>query len=142
MGIDTAVMNHLKYCNTFGDFNDTITMGRQQIHVNTSNFFDGRVYTLYDWCENMLIKEFGCTYVDSMDFSNFEGANIIHDLNIIIDNENNIQKYDTVIDLGTLEHVYHINNAFINLSKICKTGGQIIHILPSDQQCGHGFWQF
>jgi hypothetical protein len=142
MGIDISVINHLKYCSTFGKFNNTITMGRQQIHVDTSNLFNINTYTPGDWCENMLIQEFGSTHVDSMDFSNFESANIIHDLNKIIIDTNLIQKYDTVLDLGTLEHIYHINNAFVNLSKLCKVGGQIIHILPGNGQCGHGFWQF
>ena len=27
-------------------------------------------------------------------------------------------------------------------SDLCKNGGTIIHSLPSNNNCGHGFWQF
>ena len=32
--------------------------------------------------------------------------------------------------------------ALNNCSKLCRPGGQIIHILPANNFCGHGFWQF
>ena len=75
-----------------------------------------------------------------MDFSNYEGATILHDLNVKL-KDGEMSKYDTVLDLGTLEHVYNISNALFNLSKLCKVGGQILHVLPANQMCGHGFWQ-
>jgi SAM-dependent methyltransferase len=50
--------------------------------------------------------------------------------------------YDSVVDLGTLEHIFDIRQALENVSKLCKTGGQILHVLPSDNFSGHGFWQF
>ena len=51
-------------------------------------------------------------------------------------------QYSTVIDAGTLEHIYNIPQAFMNCSSLCKPGGQILHILPANNFCGHGFWQF
>jgi len=140
MGLDVCTIKHLNYCKKYQNFNKTISLGRQQIHTDTKSFFGGTSYHL--WCEELLINEFKSTTVDSMDISNFEGANIIHDLNKIVDDKNIIGAYDTVLDIGTLEHVFNINNALINVSKLCKVGGQIIHVLPTNQQCGHGFWQF
>jgi hypothetical protein len=53
-----------------------------------------------------------------------------------------LHQYDTVIDGGCLEHVYQIPQALKNLSLLCKEMSQIIHILPANNACGHGFWQF
>jgi hypothetical protein len=52
------------------------------------------------------------------------------------------KQYDTIIDIGTSEHVFNINQNLKNMSKLCKRGGKIIHCLPANNQCGHGFWQF
>jgi hypothetical protein len=47
-----------------------------------------------------------------------------------------------VIDFGSLEHIYNVSQAFANVSALCAIGGQILHALPANNQCGHGFWQF
>jgi len=78
--------------------------------------------------------------VDSIDASNYENASIIHDMNNPLP-ENLRQQYDTIIDAGTLEHIYNIPQALENCSLLCKPGGQIIHMLPANNFCGHGFWQ-
>ena len=64
-----------------------------------------------------------------MDFSDYEGANIIQDLNTLIKNHDIFEKYDLIIDGGTLEHVFHVPNAFENFFKLLKIGGQfyILH---------------
>ena len=134
MGIDLSVKNHLDHCLSYGNFGETITMGRQEI------LQEGNITKYSGWCEEMLKSEYGATSVASMDFSNYEGATILHDLNVKL-TDCEMSKYDTVLDLGTLEHVYNISNALFNLSKLCKVGGQIVHVLPTNQQCGHGFWQ-
>jgi hypothetical protein len=41
-----------------------------------------------------------------------------------------------------LEHIYNAAQALKNVSTMCAEGGQILHILPANNQCGHGFWQF
>ena len=46
-----------------------------------------------------------------------------------------------IIDYGVTEHVYHITNALMNVSNLCQIGGQILHVLPTNNYCGHGFWQ-
>jgi hypothetical protein len=84
---------------------------------------------------------FGATKVDSIDVSDFEKATHIADMNRPL--PDHLQgKYDTVIDGGCLEHVFNVAQALKNCSLLCKEGGQILHILPANQSCGHGFWQF
>lgn len=51
-------------------------------------------------------------------------------------------KYDTIIDFGSLEHIYNAPQAFKNISTLLADGGQILHALPANNWCGHGFWQF
>ena len=50
--------------------------------------------------------------------------------------------YDTVLNFGTLEHIFNISEALKSCSVLCKNGGQIFHIMPSNNFCGHGFYQF
>jgi hypothetical protein len=50
-------------------------------------------------------------------------------------------RYDTVIDGGCIEHIFNIPQALRNVSEICSAGGQILHVLPTNNFCGHGFWQ-
>lgn len=142
MGIDVQGLKHLIYCKKYGNFNKTITLGRQKIHIPSqviNNFLSiDKNYSGY--CEDLLLNEFGSTSVKSIDNSDYENASIMWDMNKIIEDTMD-KKYDTIIDYGTLEHIYHINNALYNVSKLCEVGGQIIHILPSNNYCGHGFWQ-
>jgi hypothetical protein len=147
-------MNFLLYARNFGDFKKTITLGRQNfvnLQVRDLKHLTGVPESLIkcirkhlnskEYYVDELLKDcFGSSMVDSIDVSNFEGASIIHDMNIEIPSELK-GKYDTVIDGGTIEHVYNIPQALDNASYLCKPGGQILHMLPANNQCGHGFWQ-
>ena len=143
MGIDIQSLYFLMYVHKFGNFNKTITIGRQNLNIRFPNKKLIPFITKYRneiYIDQLLKDYFGSTIVDSIDASDYEGATIIHDLNTPIP-ENLKYKYDTVIDAGTLEHIYNIPQALENVSFLCRPGGQIIHILPSNNQCGHGFWQ-
>lgn len=89
-----------------------------------------------------ILKSLNIVEVDIMDFSDYEGANIIQDLNTLIKNHNIFEKYDLIIDGGTLEHVFHVPNAFENLFKLLKIGGRILHFAPSSNHVDHGFYMF
>jgi len=143
MGLDIQNIKLLNHCHQYGDFKDTLTIGRQGIYVNEKQLrylLDDPECILEDYCENIFIKNYGSTEVDSIDYSDYEKCTIIHDMNTPI--PNNIQKYDTIFDGGSLEHIFNVNQALKNVSSLCKPGGQIIHSLPANNQCGHGFWQF
>lgn len=143
MGMDLPALKHLKHCKQYGSFGETLTLGRQEIHISPDVICSYlNVNSKYfGYCESLLIDCFGSTSVESVDNSDYENATLLWDMNKIIDSKIITKQYDTVIDFGTLEHVYHINNALYNVSKLCKPKGQIIHVLPSNQFCGHGFWQ-
>jgi len=77
----------------------------------------------------------------AMDASNYEGAAIIHDMNEPVD-EKYHGTFDTVIDGGTLEHVFNFPVAIRNCMQMVKVGGQLILMTPWHNFPGHGFYQF
>jgi len=141
MGLDAPGLRHLIYCRRYGDYGQTLTIGRQQLLLKPEALWHrlGTKKTYLGYCEDLLRDEFGASRVDSIDYSAYEGSTLVYDPGEEIKNPPG--QYDTVIDYGTLEHIFNINTALLNISKLCKVGGQIIHLLPANQQCGHGFWQ-
>jgi hypothetical protein len=145
MGIDFHALNFLRYAKSKKGFGDTLTIGRQELHVNAVKLRGvlklAPDYKQHAYCEELLLGYFGSTSVDSIDNSSYENATYIHDMNAPLP-ETLFGKYDTIIDAGTTEHVYNAPQALKNYSLMCKPGGRIIHILPANNFSGHGFWQF
>ena len=82
---------------------------------------------------------FGPRQIDTLDVSDFENANIIHDLNQPL--ESSFGQYDLIINAGTLEHVFDVRQALWTLSDLTKVDGQIVHIAPAGL-LNHGFYNF
>lgn len=149
MGIDLHSLNFLRFCHkSYGDFGATVTLARQGLHVTKAIADDDHNKRTIDKAEaeceyfidETLKRVFGSTSVDSIDYSDYEGASIIHDLNVPLGKDR--PQFNTVIDAGTTEHIFSITTALANARDLCRTGGMIIHILPANNFCGHGFWQF
>jgi SAM-dependent methyltransferase len=49
-------------------------------------------------------------------------------------------KFDLVTDLGTFEHFFDVASAFRNAHEVCKSGGLMIHALPSNCNANHGYY--
>lgn len=146
MGLDAhALLFSKRIVDLHGPFGKTATIGRQEIHVPWQVFqkLTGHqnVYELGSYCERVLIDCYGSSQVDSFDNSTYEGASHVHDFNYPIPGEFS-EQYDTVLDAGSLEHIYDTKTAIENFSNMIKPGGQIIHLVPANNQCGHGFYQF
>jgi SAM-dependent methyltransferase len=143
MGINVHGFNLLKYAAGKKPFGRVATIGRQALHVPPEKL--RRLLGLTDevdfgaYCEELLKTHFGAASIESFDNSAYEHATHLVDLNKPLVAG---QTYDTVIDLGCLEHIYNAPQALRNLSEICAEGGQILHLLPANNFCGHGFWQF
>jgi hypothetical protein len=144
MGIDVTALNLLRFATARnGAFGKVATLGRQSIHLpkaklqhllNTPSDYKPSAY-----CEELLMRFFGASSVESFDNSDYEKATHIVDLNEPLPEK--FGGFDTVIDYGTLEHVFDISQALLSVSNLCAAGGQIIHQLPANNYCGHGFWQ-
>ena len=130
-----------KTINEFGELGDVLTLGRLGNQIDKKKLkllgLENNIAFSKEYCDTILIDYFGANLVHSIDNSNFEGANIIFDMNEEL--ESITKQYDTIIDIGTSEHVFNINQNLKNMSKLCKRGGRIIHCLPANNQCGHGF---
>lgn len=145
MGITYQTFNLLKNnIEKFGSLGSVLTLGRLGNQIDKTKLkklgLEKNKAFSEEYSEKILLEYFNADSVDSIDNSEFENASIIHDMNEDFQFIN--KQYDTVIDIGTSEHIFNINQNLINISKLCKSGGRIIHCLPANNQCGHGFYQF
>jgi SAM-dependent methyltransferase len=145
MGLDITGLKFLSRIKKKKLLGNTITIGRQSLMIYPSfvkNLLNiSGEYIHHNYCEDLLLKYFGATNVESLDFSDFEEATHIVDLNLPLPQKFH-GTYDTVINFGTLEHIFNISEALKSCSALCKKEGQILHIMPSNNFCGHGFYQF
>lgn len=129
-----------------------LTLGRQRLNLSKSDLqknlrrfghdSDARELKKKNngYCEPFL-ELLGAKQVDSMDVSDYEKATLLHDLNQPIA-EKHKGTYQTVIDSGTLEHVFNFPVAIRNCMELLQNGGHYIGITPCNNFFGHGFYQF
>jgi hypothetical protein len=136
------------------DFSRTLMLGRQRLSITPkqlgpllSNYL-GRAVTTADLKEifasgyaEKLLAALGAATTDSLDFSAFEDATHIHDLNQPVPAAWE-GRYTTVIDGGTLEHVFNVPVALSNAMKLTSVGGTLISMTVTNNMMGHGFYQF
>jgi len=100
-------------------------------------------------CDKLAAEPFGEPFLEacgfrtvrSLDFSDYEGADIVHDLNLPLPAK--LEALSSfVYDGGTIEHVFDVAQALQNVMKLTKLGGTILLSSPANGQCGHGFYQF
>lgn len=75
-----------------------------------------------------------------LDCSSFEGADYLHDLNLPIPDKLK-GMFATVLDSGTIEHVFDVRRALMNTAEMLAPGGRVIHLSPVNNYVNHGFWQ-
>lgn len=130
-------------------FGTTLMLGRQQLFVeehhasllaNRLNIPSALLAHTGTFAEPFFAA-LGAKLVDSMDYSDFEQATVIHDLNTPIPGSLK-NKYSVVFDGGTLEHVFNFPVAIKNCMDMIAVGGHFISITPTNNFCGHGFYQF
>jgi SAM-dependent methyltransferase len=88
-----------------------------------------------------LLRALGAAEVVAIDASDYEGAQIIHDMNQPID-EKLANSFDVVFDGGTLEHVFNFPVALASAMRLVRPGGRFIGFTPANNFFGHGFYQF
>jgi hypothetical protein len=156
MGLDVRALRLLLLAHQAGArFDQTITLGRQDLlltidqivqtckpfglHINAEEA--ARIAFGADRFSEPLLHKLGAQITDSLDASGFEGATVIHDLNLPLPPELK-EKYSVVFDGGTLEHVFNFPNALRTCMEMLSEGGHFIMASPSNNQMGHGFYQF
>lgn len=148
--LDFLVKHQLRYPQKFGK---TLWLGRQGFHIERSQAGDANAILaesrlginfedIHDGLyADRLFRALGSNVIHAMDISDFEGADIIHDLNIRIDAELYAQ-FDSIFDGGTLEHIFNIPVALENIVNMLRDGGLFISVNGANNQLGHGFYQF
>ncbi len=129
------------------EFGRVLTIGRQNIHLDWDDYaklarrlnrpFHGEVPEYMD----EVLLSMGARTVDALDFSAYENAKLIHNLNHPIPIEWH-ETYDTVFDGGSLEHVFNFPVAIANCMNLVAKGGRFVMVNMANNWCGHGFYQF
>jgi len=107
-----------------------ISLGTMSFRYNERQYADMLIRGALD------IKNLGI-----IDYSDYEGANLLIDLNYEIPSIM-YNKYDAVIDGGTIEHVFNFPAAIKNYMNMIKVNGSIFIFSNANNHCGHGFYQF
>jgi hypothetical protein len=150
MGFDIngleAVLLSLKYCK---DKSNCLTLGRQGIHISkntidniSSKFgikFSNNIMST-NYSEN-LFSELGFNNIESIDYSNYENASIIHDFNKPIPSYLK-DKYDYIFDGGCTEHIFNIAQVSQNIIDMLKVNGIYVSVTCNNNFSGHGMYQF
>jgi SAM-dependent methyltransferase len=83
----------------------------------------------------------GYTSVKTLDFSAYEGADLIWDLNEPVPDDWH-GRFSLIFDGGTLEHVFDVRQSFRNVYDMLAPGGIFASATPLNNMPGHGFYQF
>lgn len=136
-------------------FGRVLTLGRQRLSVSRRDLVDLWRAHLDEpvpnelaeidqsrpaWAE-VLFETLGANTVDSMDHSNYEGATVVHDLNRPIP-EFLKNRFDLVMDGGTLEHIFFFPTALKSAMQMVKPGGSLVVLNQANNAMGHGFYTF
>lgn len=139
-------------------FEQTLTLGRQHVIASPRQIVDAlqRVSNLptaldpvslrraleeTTWRFDVIAAALGAKNVVACDFSDYEGADMVHDMNNPVGPEHE-ERFDLVIDGGTLEHVFNFPVAIANAMRMVKVGGFLVLFTPANNNFGHGFYQF
>jgi len=151
MGINSETAAFLCEARRGGaSFRHVLTLGRQNLNTGRAmlealaraNGVDGAALSSFgDYCEPFFEAFLGAECVDSVDNSDYEGATFTHDMNQPVPASFE-QRYDAVVDGGTLEHIFNFPVALANCMRMVRTGGRVFIFTPANNQLGHGFYQF
>jgi hypothetical protein len=146
LGLDIHSLNLLRFGAKAGvDYSNILTMGRPGLFLSDDELMaflgniDLRRIRADGFSEEFLKTAFGAKEVVSLDASPYEKATIIHDMNLPL---TGAREFSAVLDFGCLEHVFNFPVAISNVIASCRAGGHLLHVLPANNWCGHGFYQF
>ncbi|MEY3479516.1 MAG: hypothetical protein RIQ71_291 [Verrucomicrobiota bacterium] len=145
MGVDISAAQFLRSERDRGvSFARTLTLGRQHLYMSPGELRRTNAEYIQkgsdDKCRD-LFASLGARVIDAIDASGYEGANIIHDMNIPLDVPQS-QRWSCVFDGGSLEHIFNFPQAIKNCLEVTEVGGHFISITPWSGWAGHGFYQF
>jgi hypothetical protein len=132
-------------------FDKVLTVGHLELYLDQHQLrkLSEKLAIAVD-CESMaketysdeFFKQFlGAKSVESIDYSDYQGSKIVHDLSYPIAPKFH-GSFDAIIDGGTLEHIFNVPTALANYMDLVRVGGSVFIFTACNNHCGHGFYQF
>lgn len=153
MGLCTASVKFVCAAKSFGvDFDDFLMIGRQNLFLPSPDALQ-RVFSVLgidqDAADFLRKNKFGEAFftlmgareVSSLDYSSYQDATIIHDMNLPAPDHLR-GRFSVVYDGGTIEHVFNCPQALKNCMEMVRVGGHFMQVNIANNFVGHGFWQF
>jgi SAM-dependent methyltransferase len=91
--------------------------------------------------DEVFFRLFGVKELLALDVSEYEGCDIVHDLNRPIP-ESLCGQFDFIIDGGTFDHLFDIRTAFENVVKLLRAGGRILQWNAASNFTGAAYLSF
>ena len=88
-----------------------------------------------------LFRLLGFDGIETIDQSDYEGAEHVVDLNLPIENPALLERFDVIANNGSLEHIFNVSTCLSNMTKMLKVGGYVVHWIPINNWVDHGFYQ-
>ena len=156
MGLDAKATQFLLAARGLGaSFDRVATIGRQRLYITPAwlrwrlraigialdSTAAAKLFEEADGFAEPLLRVLGAREIVSLDASAYEGASRVADMNTKIapDLEN---AFTTVLDSGSLEHVFDFRTAIANCMRMVASDGHLLIVTPANNMAGHGFYQF
>ncbi len=78
--------------------------------------------------DETVLASLGFERIVRIDVSDYEEVEVLFDLNAPETPPELCGQFDVILNLGTLEHVFHIPNALAHLHRMLRPGGRIVHL--------------
>ena len=155
MGLDISAVRFLLAARASGvSFERTVTIGRQGLFVEAKtldavlpsagaghSMTGERLLAENAGFAEPFLRLLGATSVSSLDYSDYQGATHVHDMNAPVP-ETLRQQFSLVIDGGSLEHIFNFPQAVKNCMELVAPGGHFVCLTVTNNFLGHGFYQF
>jgi SAM-dependent methyltransferase len=155
VGVDCTLFSQLVELSTrFQPKGRSLMLGRQGFkieppfakHYEKALRFNGVNARRFDYLQDdqyseTLFQKLGFGKIETMDFASYEGPSIEQDLNEPVPKKLH-RKFDFIFDGGTIEHVFNVPQALINVFNMLKPGGRFVSANGLNGWVGHGMYQF
>jgi SAM-dependent methyltransferase len=156
MGLEYYTSRFLLQARARGvEFGRVLTVGRQnfvvtkpqlrklarEFHFGADQFIANNPAADLVYAEPFFRELLKCKLIESIDVSTYEGASHVHDMNAPLP-EALKNQFDTILECGSLEHIFNFPTAIKNQMEAVKVGGTLFLQTPTNNYFGHGFYQF
>jgi hypothetical protein len=153
MGINTSIAKLLVRARLHGaSFTRTATIGRQSLAVPKKDLkaiarklgirdIDWSSFAANGFADDFFRLLLGSESIQSIDYSDYERVDVVHDLNTPIPDALH-GTFDALVEGGSLEHIFDVKQVLTNYMNMIKVGGCLFVVTTANNMCGHDFYQF